>query len=204
MTNKKQARPKTFLTGIIEPTPDNKPALKAIDHRFEMFSAKTIPDCIEILSREIIPYWWKYKAKYPCEYKEIAEAIYYWLIARNARCDKLLPAIPRHNVDDSYGGFLPELMRWTVVAETCLESGKENLWDKVPDEAKAVAIYLDSPDLSMTAIAKKIGIHRQRLYEMPDFMNARQVFKQAQLESYYHAKPKGTKDAKTDNIEAWK
>ncbi len=200
---KQTKRPKTFLTGITGPTPDNKPALKAIDHRVKMFSAKTIPDCIEILHRDIIPYWWKYKSRYPHEYKEIAEIIYYWLNARSARCDKMLPFTPRYNADDSFGGFLSELINWMAIAEICLEHGKENPWDKVPTEAKAQAILIDNPDMTITAIAKKLGVHRQRLYEMPDLMNARRIFKEEQLKTRYYAKTKGSKDGETGELTAY-
>ena len=196
---------KTLLTGKVEPIPDNKPALKVDDHYWKMFSAKTIPDCIRILAKDIIPYWWKYKTKYPCEYKEIAEIIYYWLIARSVRCDKMLPFVPHYNVNDSYGGFLSELINWIAITEVCLEYGKENSWDKMSLSTKALNLFVDNPTASVTAIALELRVHRQRLYEKDctNFIKVRQEYKKAQQQSRYNAKPRGTKDAKTGDIEAW-
>lgn len=71
------------------------------------------------------------------------------------------------------------------------------------DEARAVAAYVDDPTQSMTALGKRVGVPRQRLYEMPRLRAAREAHEHSERISRLNAKPGGEKDAETGSIEAW-
>lgn len=71
------------------------------------------------------------------------------------------------------------------------------------DEARALAAYVDDPGQSMTELAEKLSIRRQRLYEMPRLRAARDAHKHAERLSRLNAKPRGRKNPDTGDIEAF-
>lgn len=59
------------------------------------------------------------------------------------------------------------------------------------DTSKVMTIFHENPHLSVTAIAKKAGVHRTKLYKMTDFLEAREVFNEAELKSRLDSKKRG-------------
>jgi hypothetical protein len=92
-TDSKSKYPGTFLTGITEPTPDNRPDLKLIDATFDIYNTGTVGDCIKLLKR-ILPYWIKHQLVYPHETKIVTLRIRGWLIDLRAACGRKIPPIP--------------------------------------------------------------------------------------------------------------
>ncbi len=70
-------------------------------------------------------------------------------------------------------------------------------------ESIVLAVYADDPDLSMTEIAKRAGVNRTSLYRMDKFMSVRKMREKEEANSRKDAKPKGEKNGKTGEIEAW-
>lgn len=75
--------------------------------------------------------------------------------------------------------------------------------EPLSDEARAVAAYVDDPNQSMTALGRKLGLSRQRLYEMPRLRAAREAHEHSERLSRWNAKPGGEKDAETGRMQAW-
>ena len=65
-------------------------------------------------------------------------------------------------------------------------------------EPLALAMLVEHPDWSDTKIAKKIGINRTTLYDWSNFKKAKEALKEGK-----NHLPKGRKDSKNGNIEAW-
>jgi hypothetical protein len=65
-------------------------------------------------------------------------------------------------------------------------------------EALALAMLVDHPDWSDTKIAKAIGVNRTTLYDWQNFKKAKEALKQGKNEF-----PKGSKNGKTGNMQAW-
>jgi predicted DNA-binding protein YlxM (UPF0122 family) len=198
---KDKPKPKTLLTEISGPTPDNKPELKLIDLGFGLYHtrnhARPIPNCIEFLRKEL-PYWSTNQLRYPDESVVAAKSVYYTLIALSAKSEKLLPPVL-----DTIDG----LIQWVsfVYLQYDNLAPRADLPDApdISNQAKAAGLFFDNPDLSMTEIAKIIGVSRQRLYEMPRLKEARKVFKEIEKASRTANIKMGTKDPETGKMEAW-
>ncbi len=86
-------KPPTLLTGKVEPIPDDKPHLKSIDNRFDLFLTFTIEDCVSLL-RRILPYWINHQSKYAYEAGLITLDIRWWLTVLCYKSDRQTPPIP--------------------------------------------------------------------------------------------------------------
>ena len=75
------------------------------------------------------------------------------------------------------------------------EQGKA---DTLPIDARALALLTKHPEWTTTQIAKELGISRQTLYKYPLFKQTRAV-----LKSNKNNMPRGSKNGKTGNIDAW-
>lgn len=92
-TKKKQTKPETILTGITGPTPDNKPDLKSIDIRSELWFVKDISECVALLLTEL-PYWCENETKYPDDAAMVEKSVYYYLTVLSAKFKTILPPLP--------------------------------------------------------------------------------------------------------------
>lgn len=72
------------------------------------------------------------------------------------------------------------------------------------DEARVLAVYADNPDLNKTKIDEKAKVNRTQLYRMKKFSAVWDMKKAEDTESYKDSMPRGDKDGKTGQIEAWK
>ena len=66
-------------------------------------------------------------------------------------------------------------------------------------EARALTYLVENPTMSVTEIARKVGVHRQRLYESETFVKARGIQQEAERQSRLDVKTRGTK-SKTGDI----
>jgi hypothetical protein len=83
-------------------------------------------------------------------------------------------------------------------------SGQPVKTDGLSPEVRAIAALAENPNATMTAIARKAGVHRTRLYDMPRFMAAWNLHRAGQEEPSHGAKPRGEIDPETGTIEAHK
>jgi len=116
---------------------------------------------------------------------------------------KKLPAVPVWT-NDGYRKNMSQLAQYcSDCAERLQSSG-----GKLPLAARALMVFTEDPDLPMTQIADKLGVHRQRLYEEDChlFREARRKHQADQVQSRLENIPKGTKTdgEQKDKMEAWK
>ncbi|MFH1882080.1 MAG: hypothetical protein ABIL62_05145 [Planctomycetota bacterium] len=191
--SKKQTEPETILTGITEPTPDNKPDLKSIDIRSELFFVKNISDCVKLLLTEL-PYWALNETKYPDDAAVVEESVYYYLRALSYKGTAMLPPVPRG---------LNLLMGWVLFVYIYLaeQSEHEPLLYQLSPESHAIGLCRDDPGLNDETIAEIIGCSKSTIYNMPILKRAREIFGQAESLSRKHASHNPLRNPETGEVE---
>lgn len=108
MEHKKQTKSKTLLTGNTYAPPD-RPDLKAMNIKADMFCSKTVSNAVRVLLTDLF-YWVENQLKYPEEAAGVAQAVRYHLTRlADKNPEIILPPIP---------SSITGLMRWVLFVES--------------------------------------------------------------------------------------